>query len=175
MGKNALLLLSVLVFVTLCSCAIKRQKEGVATLVEIRHSERGGSTEWIFNDDKGKKYEIDAGDAVGLMLGMKRVVVYDSLHPDINNELDCTRPVFTPEEKTGKTVCTIIFRDKCYPSKRDNEIHFGYHVNGRYYESFQPIPPRKDTICYKIGDKFEGEYWQENPKRVIIHIDKPIK
>jgi hypothetical protein len=166
---------SLLLFLMISACTVKRQKEGVATLVEIRSYVRGGSTEWTFYDDKGKKYRIESGHGDGDLVGMKYVIIYDSLHPDLNNQIIPTHPVFIHGEKTVKTVCTIIRRGKCYPSRGDNEIVFEYHVNGRYYENYQQIRPRKDTICYNVGDKFEGEYWQENPKRVIIYLDKPVK
>jgi len=174
MGKNVLFLLSILVVITLFSCTIKRQKATYATYVEHRSYVRGGDDYWEFYYN-GKRYKVIGWCPTSKVIGEKYKIIYDSLQPGGNYEIDNSMPLFIPEEHIGKTIGIIIEDNVCVNSKKYKTIGFEYHVNGRNYQTSQTIPPRKDPLCLKIGDKFEVEYWQENPKRVIIYLDKPIK
>lgn len=166
--------MSVLLVIAHCSCTVKRQKETYTTYVEHRSTARGGEDYWEFSNN-GKKYKVFAFKPFSGVIGEKCIIIYDSLNPGVNFEIDDSRPIFVKGEDTGKTICTIIKHDVCFTPKKGELILFEYHVNGRYYEGIQTIPPRKDFLCLKIGDKFEGEYWKQNPKRIIIHLDKPVK
>ena len=163
-----------LLLLMISACTIKRQKEGVATYLGHHSYVRGGSDYWEFYDN-GKQYKILEGASAYIVPGEKCVLVYDSLQHDINYLVDGTRPVFISGEVTKKTFGIIITDHVCITPKSFKDIEFEYHVNGRYYNTCRTMPERKDTLCVKRGDKFEVEYWQENPKRVIIYIDKPIK
>lgn len=163
-----------LILLTINSCAIKRQKESYATYIEHRSYVRGGDDYWEFYDN-GKRYRVIGWCPSSKVIGEKYKVVYDSLQPGSNYEIDSSVPLFISGEHIGKATGFIIEDNVCVSSKKYKTIGFEYHVNGRNYQTGQTIPPRKDTLCLKIGDKFEVEYWKENPKRVIIYIDKPIK
>ena len=169
-------IVSILIAIVLCSCGIKRQKETYVTYVEHKSYVRGGDDYWNFYD-KGEKYEVLTFRPPSEVVGEKYIIIYDSLNPAVKNKIDFSRPVFIEGERTNKTTCIVIKHKACYSIKKEKNIlvEFEYYVNGRRYESICAAPLKKDTICYNVGDKFDGEYWMENPKRVIIYLDKPVK
>ena len=70
---------------------------------------------------------------------------------------------------------SITNEDVCFkPNQRKCEVNYTYEVNhvehnGTYVFDNQS----NDTICVKKGDRFEIEYAKLNPKRSILHLDKP--
>jgi hypothetical protein len=162
------------------ACGVyKRPVKTYATNISYgySHNVRQFESRWEFYDYNGKRcdditsLEGESNDVVG----EKFVLIYDSLHPRRYPLIDFSKPVFLPNEITEKTTCIIE-----YPiviSHKKKYIRFQYYVNGKgEYRGTQLVLPKKDsTLDFKKGDRFEGESWKNNPRRVIIYIDKPVK
>ena len=168
--------LRLLIILSLFSCAVKRQKETVATY--LGHDingvyGRGGTDTWEFTID-GKTYRDDAWN--GYIVGAKYIMVYDSLKPIKNNKIILERPVFIKEEKTDTTIGVITKKSSFASHKTFMGISYKYQVKGTAYEWWEwKKCDIGDSILPKAGDKYVVEYWTGNPKRSIVHFDKKIK
>ena len=93
-------------------------------------------------------------------------------------------PVFLNKEITKSTTGIISrapYQSKFFSKKPEkysaHSIEFTFWIDGSCYRKSQHLPPmfiRNSPGKIKKGDKFEVEYWIENPQRAIIYLDKPI-
>ena len=161
------------VFLIFGACAIKRQKESVITYMGHHSYFHGGYGEWLITDDKGNEYNVDGFD-VPTGVGTKFVVIYDSLNP-YSFSIDCRRPIIYAFEGITKTICWIK-DDYLIKPKKSKLIEVYYLYNNELRREFYPIAsPLTDTIRLHKGDKFELDYCTGNPRRIILHLDKPVR
>lgn len=115
---------------------------------------------------KGNNYRLMTGAIPSVVKGEKFTMWYDYNNPKEHYHLMKERPVFLNEEVVYRGVGTILFN-----VKNSYGIDFEYYVEGKRYHNGQSTGKK---INVKKAEKYEIEYWAENPQRAIIYIDKPI-
>ena len=117
---------------------------------------------------KEKKYFSRSSDYYDI--GEKFIIEYEQKNPAIN-QVRLDKPIFLKNEKTSYTIGII----DTYNPNYLREISFIYFVDGKQYkQSYKPI--ENSEIEYpdlKEAGKYIVEFWEENPKRSIILLNKP--
>jgi hypothetical protein len=117
---------------------------------------------------KERQYSVFISDNYDI--GEKFIVEYEEKNPK-KNRARLDNPVFLKNEKTSITIGIVTNYNPNY----FREISFIYFVDGEKYEqNYEPI--EESEIKYpdlKEGKKYKVKYWDENPKRSIILLDKP--
>jgi len=118
----------------------------------------------------GKLFTVEGSQRIiGALDGTKYIISYDSLHPE-RFQLQEDKPVFLKNEPTGKVSGTIT-----ETTDYKKEKYFTYTINGVEYVGVKFIGTLQNKLRLKKGNKYEVEFLIENPRRAIIHLDKPIK
>jgi hypothetical protein len=165
----------ILLFLTSCYTVNKiipeeRKKITVATIINPEVIWLHGNThsDLTYNAN-GKKYNCTAYYLPGRVKDEKFLISYDTINPS-QSELLIEKPIFLDNERTKKTVGTIKF-----PNRNTVFLEFEYYVDNVKFHKTQILEKNKvKNPGFKKGEKYEVEYWEENPQRSIIHIDKPI-
>ncbi len=171
--------LYIIILVSSCDTELKiaqeRKKIAIATIEDpFIHGMHASSYALCVYYINRQRFEYRAYPTFGMTLGEKYLIEYDSLYPD-KRKLYREKPVFLQDEKTKFTVGTIV---DCH--KKDELIGFKYKVNSieKEFEKVQILGlgnPVKKYPQLVNGAKFVVEYWERNPQRAIIYINRPIK
>jgi hypothetical protein len=142
----------------------------VATLIGQTAKPEFGSGLDIFEYKvNGMTYRY-IGNGVTDVIGDKYDLMYDSLRPNVS-KINFRKPVFLKDEQTSIAVGRISQYSGLSDSISDYYISISYTVNGKDYikslNNYEKITVARDY-------EFQVEYWVENPKRSIIHFDRPI-
>jgi hypothetical protein len=110
------------------------------------------------------------------VIGEKFVLRYDKDNPE-EAEIVSYKPLFLKEEKTNYVKGNILrlYNKFNLIGSSKYAIDCEYIINGTTFIKSQDLPPNYKDIYpqLKEGDKYIVEYWLQNPKRAIIHLDKP--
>ena len=169
-------LLYITIFFSSCDTELKiaqeRKKVTVATIEDFVHGMHASSyVSCVFYINR-QRYEYRAYPTFGMTYGEKYLIEYDSLYTD-KQILYREKPVFLPDEKTKFTIGTLVRVHKNYEL-----IGFNYKVNSieKEFEKVQILDRQVKNYPQLVnGAKFVVEYWERNPQRAIIYIDRPIK
>ena len=114
----------------------------------------------------------------GLTAGEKFPLLYN---PDNPKDVYVKRwqPLFLSDEVTGKITGEITYITELGFGVKQPGVSFEYidPGNGQRIERSQKIPLDYQTQFpdLSVGQRYEVEYWLENPKRAIIYLDKPAE
>lgn len=165
-----ILLSVIIIFVNYYRSLIPKEniREAVGTI--IGYDKGGTSMRPAIILFKVKQQEFFSHCAGNYNLGEKFIIEYEEKKPDVNKaRLD--KPVFLNNETTGLTTGIISSYNPIFFRK----ISFIYFVDGiKYEQSYKPI--KDSEIKYpnlKEGKKYKVRYWEQNPQRSIILLDKP--
>lgn len=119
---------------------------------------------------KGEEYSLTIEN--GYVLGEKFRLEYNINKPS-ENRIFREFPVFEKNEKTNYVIGKLISYDSWFFRSDNYEfwINDKVYTEGNYHNKELKIkhPNIKEGKLYLV------EYWVENPKRSIMHLDKPIK
>ena len=103
-------------------------------------------------------------------IGEKFIIEYEQKNPTIN-QVRLDKPIFLNNEKTSFKIGII----DNYNPNYFREISFIYFVDGKQYrQSYKPIENSKTEYPnVKEARKYIVKFWDENPKRSIILLNKP--
>ncbi len=166
----------------LLSCAIKVPRQTIATVIELHENYGTGKGKgppaavYEYNVE-GKTHTIRRATDKYCQIGEKFNMVYDSLKED---RVKFLMPVFLSGEKTSHTNGVIInWEGEGYLSY----FTYTYSVEGQMYKRDQKYFTdqkylgeqrimARDTLKKRV--LFDVEYLNENPKRAVLHPEKPI-
>lgn len=112
----------------------------------------------------------------GLTIGEKFYLLYNPDDPQ-DAFVQRWRPLFLPNERTGKTNGAVTYITEVGFGVKAPAVDFEYVVEKEKITRTQEIPQDYKTQFPTLseGQHFEVEYWQENPKRAIIYLDRPVR
>ncbi|MFN8776427.1 MAG: hypothetical protein ACK5XV_06620 [Flavobacteriales bacterium] len=112
--------------------------------------------------------------------GEKFKIKYEKTDPSVNIILKY-EPVFVSGERT-KSVDGTITRIYKFNWLVDQEqptegVEFDYAVNNKVIKKSQVLPPnyKSQFPDIKEGNVYAVEYWEHNPERSIIYLNKPMQ
>lgn len=109
------------------------------------------------------------------VIGEKYKVKYDSQNPEKRVVLT-ESPVFLDDELT-RTTKGKITKFSLTSHKGRTGFIFKYKISNKDFIKAQTIQSnyKEQYPDLKEGNSYEVEYWEQNPERAIIYLDKPIK
>jgi len=171
-----------LFLIELFSCATlqiphERRRTAIATVEEKDvYGIHGSSYDRFVYYINHQRYEYHAKVTGGVVIGDKCLVEYDYLYPD-KKYLRRDSCFFLPNEKTGFTVGILQ-----YIRKREELFEYYYFVNFKgqikKYKRLQLLEngdPIRNHPQLVNGAKFVVEYWEQNPQRSVLYINRPVK
>lgn len=131
------------------------------------------------------KHTVNGQDYVGSFVaqlpGLTVGEIFPLLYnPDNPKDVFVKRwqPLFLPHEATGKTTGKITYITELGFGVKQPGVSFEYvePFNGQKIERSQKIPQdyKLKFPDLLLGQHYEVEYWQENPKRAIIYLDRAV-
>lgn len=162
---------------------IVNPKYTVGTITSLKQAQKSAGLDAVVTFVvEGKQYEHRIGSSKyeANVVGEKFKVVYEEKEPSKNVVLTY-EPVFAESESTNKSKGRVkrIYRfswssDEYSPN---HGIEFEYEVNGKKFTKAQSLPKdyKEKYPSLKEGSIYEVEYWNQNPERAIIHLDKPVR
>ena len=155
----------------------ERRRTAIATVEDPHiYGNHGSSYALYVYYIRHERYEYKAPLIYGLVVGDKCLLEYDSLYLN-KKHLMRENPIFLANEKTKFTTGTLIRVHKNY--ELINYIYKIHTANKDVeYERVQDLGlgnPIKNHPQLVNGATFLVEYWEKNPQRAILYIDKPIK
>src|SRR5690625_1071704 len=171
----------------LSSCAIgdnknvddSNWKETYATLYRYSTVSRA-SVNMVFYWVDGKKYEVNGHfNPNGKTIGDKYLIKYNPDNPEQIKEYTWNVGFLTTE-KTEETVGVIGSIDSKYIDFGRTKviwIGFTYVVNGEKHKRTQHLQPdyKEKYPNLSEGQKYKVLYWDKNPQRAVLYLDKPIR
>ncbi len=112
--------------------------------------------------------------------GEKFKIKYEKTDPTKNIILKYD-PVFVSGEKTKSAEGTITrlyqFNWLVNQEQPKEGVEFEYVVKDKVMKKSQVLPPKYKSQFpdLKEGKAYTVEYWEQNPERSIIHLNKPLK
>lgn len=162
---------------------IVNPKYTVGTITSLKQAQKSAGLDAVvtFVID-GKKYENRIGSVKykANVIGEKYKVVYEEKDPSKNIVLTY-EPVFAESESINKSkgIVKRIYRFSWSNNKYipNHGIEFEYEVNGKKFTKAQSLPKdfQEQYPGLKEGGIYEVEYWNQNPERAIIRLDKSVK
>lgn len=158
--------------------------EVIGTISKITQSEGVDCHfSYTFHNTKFNETSLNSRSVLNICVGEKYVLKVNPDHPECYFPI-LSRPLFAKNENTTITfgeiyrivnLRPVFFFRHLNPFDFRYEILFRYKVNGEDIERGQAIPLGFDqsTSSLKPGDAFEIEYLPENPRRAILHLNKP--
>lgn len=197
-NRVAFFLCCFIIIICFTTCAVIKLKPKavlssitVATYLGHQSGVYGGCENWEITVN-GKKIILDGlGAGAGLVAGEKYFMVYDSVNFTKYNLGNYSKiltysPLFIKGEKTATSIGII--EESHFKRKKKNpkilyrisdslivETVFRVQINGVWYDHRQDNDVDSNFILPKARDQYEVEYWLENPKRVVLYLDKPIR
>lgn len=165
---------------------IVNPKFTVGTITSLKQAQKSAGLDAVVTFVvEGKQYEYRIGSKAysANVVGEKFVVVYEDKKPS-NCIVLRHRPVFTDiESKFVEQTKGVITKDAHKYNWSSNKhipnhgIEFEYEVNGQKFTKAQSLPKdyKKQYPNLKEGSIYEVEYWNKNPERAIIYLEKPAK
>lgn len=122
---------------------------------------------YIVND---KEYSVSIEE--GYVYGEKFQLEYNRDNPS-ENKIYREFPVFQKDESTNYVLGKLI----SYDSWIFRDMVYRFWIEDRFYEQGQYQEKDSNEKYPKVeeGQLFVVEYWVDNPKRSIIHLDKPVE
>lgn len=115
-----------------------------------------------------KNYKCSIKQISSMIIGEKYQVEYDIEDPNKSIVIK-SKPVFLEDEKVNLTSGIV----NSLSSIGNSRLSYRYTVEGIVYKKSQWYD--SNFFTPKKEEQYEVEYWQQNPQRAIIHLDKPIK
>jgi hypothetical protein len=142
-------------------------KESIGTVLGFQKTRKGELAKVHFKHEE-QVYSVLISDVY--VLGEKFMVEYEQDNPKANYvRLD--KPVFLKGEDTSLTVGYLnTYNTNCFESLS----YYTYYVDGNKYEKFF-TPLENSDLKYpnaKEGYNYMVKYWNINPQRSIIVLDK---
>jgi len=170
----------------LSSCAIGENKnvddsnwkETYATLYKYGYGR--GAVSMIYYRVEGKLYKTNGSFSVqGKVLGDKYLIKYNPDNPKQIKEY-AWNVGFLKTEKTVEAVGiinSISSANLIFGRAKDMQIVFTYTVNDKEYQRSQDLQPdyKEKYPNLSEGQKYKVLYWDKNPQRAVLYLDKPIK
>jgi hypothetical protein len=153
-------------------------KETYATL--YRYGYGRGAVSMIFYWVDRQRYEVNGSFSVqGKVIGDKYLIKYNPDNPKQIKEYTWNVGFL----KTEKTVGTfgiingISSTNLIFERDKDMQIVFTYTVNGKEYQRSQDLQPdyKEKFPNLLVGQRYKVLYWDKNPQRAVLYLDKPIK
>lgn len=148
----------------------------VGTLIKIERRAKGSNSILQYNVNN-QIYVVTAGHCANKLniIGEKYKIKYDKLEPSKGIVLE-EQPVFLKDEKT-LVIQGKVKRISLVSQKGKKELIFTFEINDTQFSRSQSIEKdyKEQYPDLKEGRSYEVEYWEQNPERAIIHLDKPIK
>lgn len=109
------------------------------------------------------------------IIGEKYKIKYDEKNPERCIVLT-ENPVFLKNELTQSTK-GVIKKFSLTSHKGKTSFEYEYSIDDKKFSKSQTVLSNyKDLYpSLKEGATYQVEYWRKNPKRAIIHLDKPVK
>lgn len=153
-------------------------KETYATL--YRYGYGRGAVSMVFYWVDGKRYEVNGSfNANGKVIGDKYLIKYNTDNPKQIKEYTWNVGFLTTEntEETVGIVEGIWSMNILFNRDEDMGITFFYTVNGKKYERTQRLQPDYKEKFPNLSkeQKYKVLYWDKNPQRAVLYLDKPIK
>lgn len=171
------------IFIKDSPSSIANPKYTIGTIASLKQGQRAtGLDAVVVFQVNGRSYETPIGSSKyeANVVGEKFKVVYEKKDPSKNRVLTY-EPVFAESESTNESEgrVTRIYRyswssDEYSPN---HGVEFEYEVDGERFTKAQSLPKdyKEQYPSLKEGSIYEVEYWNQNPERAIIHLDKPVK
>ena len=166
----------------------KSWKMDTGTLIGLDHGGRGGASkfQYFFNNQQFEEYSKVNLMICGNIVGEKYKILVNPQYLNVYIPLDW-QPIFTLDERTSRSKGTILeissklaltkFTFISDDSLASHLIVFSYDFENTNRTRCQALPPYYQRLypALQIGQSYEVEYWDEDPRRAIMHLDKPIK
>ena len=116
-----------------------------------------------------KKFSVSIEESY--VYGEKFQLEYNQDNPS-ESKIYRDLPVFQKDESTNYTIGRLISYDSWF----FRDMVYKFWIENRFYGKcqYQENDSSSRYPNVKEGQLFVVEYWLENPKRSIIHLDKPI-
>ena len=153
-------------------------KETYATLYKYGYGR--GAVNMVYYRVDGKRYEVNSYfDANGKAIGDKYLIKYNPDNPEQIKEYTWNVGFLTTE-KTEEAVGVIENIDSKhidFGRSKVSWISFNYTVNRKTYQRTQDLQPdyKEKYPNLLAGQKYKVLYWDKNPQRAVLYLDKPIK
>jgi hypothetical protein len=124
----------------------------------------------------GVRYRIGFNSQLpGLTIGEIFYLLYNPDDPQ-DAFVQRWRPLFLSDEATGKTNGAVTYITEVGFGVKAPAVDFEYVVGKEKITRTQEIPQdyKNQFPTLSVGQRYEVEYWQENPKRAIIYLDRPV-
>ena len=176
-NKPLIILMSYVIILIVSSCSmeysVSKMEKPKESVVSFKGTSWSGRTNfnWEFYDENKRRYIIDIGNDE---IGIKYVIIYDSINPSNKYYVDRGRQVIYPDEGIITLPCEITKEKIIYPNQLKFVV-FEYYFGNEYMDMGSHMRAGKnDTIILKKGDRFLVEVCKLNHVRTILHFDKPI-
>jgi hypothetical protein len=150
-------------------------EETYATLYKYGYGR--GAVSMIFYWVDGKRYEVNGSFGVnGKVIGDKYLIKYN---PEQIKEYTWYVSFLTTEKTVEAVgiINSISSANLIFERTMDMQIVFTYTVNDKEYQRSQDLQPdyKEKRPNLSAGQKYKVLYWDKNPQRAVLYLDKPIK
>lgn len=153
-------------------------KNGVENIgIVVSDQQNSTSAPKFKHQVNGKEY---VGTYVAQLPGLTIGEVFPlRYNPDNPREIlvDLWEPLFLPNELISETVGEITCVSEVKFGSPRPAVCFEYVADDETVNRLQELPMNYKTQFPKliVGQRYEVDYWKENPKRAIIYLDKPVE
>ena len=153
------------------------ENKGIENIGVVTRANLGRSMDQVTHHVDGVRYKVGFIALPGLIIGERFYLLYNPDDPQ-DAVIQRWKPVFLDNESRTMTIGKLTYITDVKFGTPEPCMSFEYPVGaGDTLRKMQGLPINYKTLFPDLtaGQNYEVEYWQENPKRAIIYLDKPVE